>query len=162
MGPRRLLLGLAAITAMCTPAAVASAASSAHSTSAASSAYSVRVSVPGTVKRGQTFTLSASGNASTRSHLVLFLAQQQCSSSYVLEFNAIGAWQRGDPFFQRGPGRGSRSLVSKTYSVQGAFRVTASAHAGSRTGTEYVCAYIPSRKPTVTRAHASARYRVTG
>jgi hypothetical protein len=150
MSPRRVWLGLAAITAMCAPSAVAL---------AARSAYSVRLNVPATVRRGQTFVLGASGTASTRSQLVLFLAQQQCSSSYVLEFNAIGAWQRGDPYFQRGPGHGGRSLVSKTYTVHGAFRVTATAHAGSRTGTEYACAYIPARKPTVTRAHASARYR---
>jgi hypothetical protein len=162
MGRRRLLWGLAAITVMSGLGAVARAERSAYSVVSARSAYSVRVDVPGAVKRGQTFTLTASGNASTKSHLVLFLAQKPCSSSYVLEFNAIGAWQRGDPFFQRGPGHGSRSLVSKTYTVHGAFRVTASAHAGGRTGTEYACAYIPSHRPTVTRAHAGARYRVTG
>ena len=152
MSPRRVCMGLAAITAVCGPGAVAL---------ASSSAYRVRVNVPATVRRGQTFTITASGSARKRSRVVLFLAQQQCSNSYVMEFNAIGAWQPGDPYFQRGSGHGSRSLVSNAYTVHGSFRIRATAHAGRRTGAEYVCAYIPSHRPKATRAHGSAKYRVT-
>jgi hypothetical protein len=152
MSLRRVCLGVAAVAAMCAPGAVAL---------ASSSAYSVKLNAPGTVRRAHPFAVTASGSAQRRSHLVLILAQQPCSSSYVLEFNAIGAWQRGDSYFQRGHGRGSRSLVSNAYKVHGSFRVTATAHAGSRTGTAYVCAYIPSHDPTVTRAHSGAAYRVT-
>jgi hypothetical protein len=140
-----------AITAMCAPGAVSL---------ASGSASSVRVKVPATVRRAQTFTITASGSAPRRSHLVLFLAQQQCSSSYAIEYNDVGAHRPGFPYFQRGPRIASRSNVSNTYTIRSRFSVSAIAHTGKRTGPEYVCAYIPSRRPTVTRAHGSATYHV--
>jgi hypothetical protein len=146
---RRLGLVLA-VTALCVSTGVALAAAG----------YNLRVTAPHRVGRGKAFTVIGSGSAKKRVHLVFFVSLQKCADSYVIEFNEIGAWQLGDPYFRRGHGRGSKSLFSKAYDVHGSFKVSATAHAGSHAGTEYVCAYLPSSNPSVTRAHASTTYRV--
>ena len=148
---KRLWLALAVTGAVCAPAGVAL---------ATTGGYKLRVTAPGSVGRSQAFKVTGSGFAKKRLRLVFILALKPCSSSYVLEYNDIGAWQLGDPYFQRGRGKGSKSLSSEAYDVQGSFNVSVTAHAGTQTGTEYVCAYLPSRNPSVTRAHASATYRV--
>ena len=148
---RRLWLVIAATGAVCVPPGLAL---------AASGGYRLHVTVPRSVGRGQAFKVTGSGFAKKRLRLVFFLAQQPCSSSYVIEYNNLGAWQVGDSYFRRGRGKGSKSLTSRAYEVHGSFKVTVTAYGGSQAGTEYVCAYLPSRDPTVTRAHASATYRV--
>lgn len=152
MRRRRVWLGVAVVTGVSAPGAIALAASG----------YSVRVKAPGSVKHKQSFQITASGSAKSKAHLVLFLDKNSCSNTYLLEFNKIGAWQRGDPYFQRGGLRsGSKSLWSNTYKVKGRFTVTVTAHAGTHTGTQHVCAYIPAPGSGTTRAHASATYRVS-
>ena len=125
-----------------------------------SAGYKLRVAAPHSVRHNQAFTLTPSGTAKQRSRVVLFLAQAPCSNSYVNEYNAIGAWQLGDSYFRRGRGKGSKSVTSKAYEVHGSFKFSVKAYGGSKSGTDYVCAYIPSSDPSVTRAHASATYRV--
>jgi phage-related protein len=152
MRGRGLWLGVATVIGVCAPGAVALAASG----------YSVKVKAPGSVKHKQSFQITASGSAKSKAHLVLFLDQNSCSKTYLLEFNKIGAWQRGDSYFQRGGLRsGSKSLWSNTYKVKGHFTVTVTAHAGTHTGTQHVCAYIPSPGGSTTFAHASRTYRVS-
>lgn len=149
---RRLWLAMALTGAVGASAGVALA--------AGNKAYKLRVTAPHSVRHNQPFTVTPSGTAKKRLRVVLFLAQLPCSSSYVNEYNAIGAWQLGDSYFRRGRGKGSKSLVSKAYEVRGSFKFSVRAYAGSHTGTKYVCAYMPSSDPSVTRARASATYRV--
>lgn len=145
-------LGLAVIAAIRAPAVTAM---------PATAGYSVRVRAPGSVGRKRAFTITASGSARTKSHVILFLAQQPCADSYATEYNDIGARRPEQPYFQLGHGVASRSNVSSAYAVRGSFKLSVTAYTGRRTGTQYACAYVPSSNPTVTRAHASATYRVT-
>ncbi len=148
---RRSVCGIVLALALCASPAPAI---------ATSRAFSLRVRVPSGVKRNQPFTITASGTAPRRTHLVFFLSQQSCQSSYVLEYNDIGALSPGYPYFQRGHEFGSKADVSATYTVKGAFTARVTAHARSKTGAEYVCAYLPAQNPQRTHAHATARYSV--
>ncbi len=146
----RVWLGLAVSGLICLPGAVALA--------AAASGFSVHVKAPGSVGRQQAFTITASGSAKRKAGLILFLAQKPCKSSYVLEYNAIGARKPEQPYFQRGKRIASRSNVSRTYKVNGSFKFSVTAHTGKHAIKQYVCAYMPTGKPKVTRAHASTTY----
>ena len=150
MGRRIFFLMVVAVV-LCASAAPAT---------ATSRAFSLRVHVSSSVKRNQPFTITASGTAPRRAHLVFFLSQQSCQSSYVIEYNDVGPLSPGYPYFQRGHEFGSKADVSATYTVKGAFTVNVTAHARSKTGAEYVCAYLPAQNPSRTHAHASARYSV--
>lgn len=102
--------------------------------------YTVKLKVPHYVNVGQGFKIEATGSASTRSHLAVFLARKPCAKSAAAE---------------------TKRAVGTPISKSVMHRYAGSKGVRARPGTYNVCAYLSStgQRP-VTRAHASATYYV--
>lgn len=106
----------------------------------ASGAYSVHLSVPSKVDKGDKFTVTAAGVASNAAHLTVFLATHKCKKSAKAE-GAVG---------------------TKIISGRGIHTYSKSAtKAASVPGKYFACAYLSSVPPAaLTYARASKAYTV--
>ncbi len=150
-GTCRLGAGAAAVTAVAAFAAVA----------LASTAYSVHVKVPRSVPQSQRFKINLTGFANTASGLQVYLDHKRCATKELAEgHQAFVDYKAGYSYFS---GHSVDAWSKVYFGVKGNFKKIPTAHAGTITGTQYVCAYLyDSGRPTVpTRAHATASYRVT-
>jgi hypothetical protein len=106
----------------------------------ASGAYRVHLSVPGTVNKGHTFTVTAAGAASNASRLTVFLATHKCKKSAKAEATV------GTKIISHRVVHTYSKSATKTASVP---------------GKHYACAYLSSVPPAkLTYARASKAYTV--
>jgi hypothetical protein len=143
----RLQIGLAAAAVACASSAAALAATG----------YAInKISVPKNVEqKGKAFNVTVKGTAKNLSALDVFLDYRKCPASETKEGKRDSIYKAGYSYFV-GP-----SSVSGV-AVKGSFTQSFTAHTGTITGRQYVCAYLTtSTTPIRTRAHASASYKVT-
>jgi hypothetical protein len=105
--------------------------------------YTVHITVPSTVKKGQTFDLRVYGFSANTSKLAVFRDNAACATTAALEHTHPGATQ----------------FIGQN--VTGNYAVTKSLTAVTA-GKHYICAYLTGLPPqSLPRAHAMASYTVT-
>lgn len=113
------------------------------------------------VEQARAFKVKASGFAKAKSEVSLVLADKKCANAQEAESKRVSVnYKRGDSYFVAGPT--GKSPWSNPFFVKGSFKVSATAHAGTRTGAQYLCAYLyPRFANSPTLAHDAATLKVT-
>jgi hypothetical protein len=130
----------------------------------AGSSYSVHVKVPSSVTKSHKFTVKASGSAKRQSELYVYLDRKKCLAHADKEAARDAQYKHGHSYFElQGEGGTFKSAYYFAF-VNGSFKETPTAHAGSKTGDEHACAYVVSKDKfgnySTTAASAHARYAV--
>lgn len=126
---------------------------------AATSAYKIGVSAPKRVQHKHPFTVKASGFAKARSEVSLVLTDKKCANTSEAESKRVSVnHKRGDSYFVAGPT--GKSPWSNPYFVKRSFKRSTTAHAGTKTGTQYLCAYLQHFPSGTTLAHDATTFRV--
>ena len=130
-------------------------------TAVAMTGYGVSLSAPKQAGRGHTFTVTASGTASQRSIVNIWLDPRPCARTAQKE-GARPGYGPGDSYFVDAAGGGAKvTYSSRPYT--GGFVDAQTAHAGTRLGRQYICAYVNQLDagPSNSRASATRSYRIT-
>ncbi len=123
--------------------------------------YNVNISADRRTKSGHTFTVRVTGNAPHRSVVNVWLDPQPCAPTAQSE-GQHPSYKPGDSYFVDAAGGGARVTYS-SWPYTGAFVDTQTAHAGTHTGRNHICAYVNELDagPNNGRAMATRRYRIT-